>query len=544
MKSVKQFFRLLNISYVLLKHGLDEVVSETHLFRGLKYIVIFSPFRYTERRQKPRGIRVREALEELGPIFVKFGQVLSTRPDIIPEDIINELKRLQDQVPPFPGQLAVAMVEAALQQPLKDSFLVFDEQALASASVAQVHAATLLDGRKVVVKVLRPNIQQAIERDISLLKTIAKLANRYSKRARQFKPKEMVAEFEKALNFEMDLTREGANASQLRRNFAHSHLLYVPKICWEYSKNNILVMERIYGVPIHQINRLREQGYSLRKLAEICVEVFFTQVFRDCFFHADMHPGNLLVTKNTVGQPSLIAVDFGIMGSLSPEDQRYLAENFLAFFKRDYRRVAELHLKSGWLPPNTRVEEFEASIRSVCEPIFEQPIKEISIGKLLFRLFQTATEFQINIQPQLILLQKTLLNVEGLARELYPDLDLWQTARPILEKWMKTQVGPKAFLRKLKTYSPYFLEKLPDIPDLLYSALSKQASMDSVYSYGDMGDTGTGARHKGHRESVGFAANRLASHNARYLRYTVSLSILLGLSLAIIGILLLRGPNV
>ncbi len=482
MKPLNQFFRLLHISYVLLKHGLDEIVSETHLFRALRFIVIFSPFRYTEQRQKPRAIRIREALEELGPIFVKFGQLLSTRPDMLPEDILKELRLLQDRVPPFSGILAASLIETALQQPLDSCFQTFEKEALASASVAQVHAATLLDGRSVVVKVLRPKIQPLIKRDIALLKTIASLANRYSKRARRFKPKEIVFEFEKALTFELDLMREGANASQLRRNFAHSPLLYVPKIVWTYSKNNILVMERVYGVPINQIAFLKQQGYSLKKLAEICVEVFFTQVFRDCFFHADMHPGNLLVADNHPDKPSLIALDFGIMGSLSPADQRYLAENFLAFFKRDYRRVAELHLKSGWIPPNTRLDEFESSIRTVCEPMFEQPIKEVSVGKLLLRLFQTAEHFQINIQPQLILLQKTLLNVEGLARELYPDLDLWQTARPILEKWMKTQVGPRAFLRKLKSDSPYFLEKLPELPDLLFSALSRQGTWDSSYN--------------------------------------------------------------
>jgi ubiquinone biosynthesis protein len=522
MKRSYRFFRLIHISYVLLKHGLDEIVFETHLFRGLRFLVIFSPFRYTERRQKPRAIRIREALEELGPIFVKFGQVLSTRPDIIPEDIIKELRLLQDQVPPFSGELASSMIEKALEQPLDRVFQRFDSEALASASVAQVHAATLLDGNLVVVKVLRPHVRQRIEGDIALLKTIANLAHRYSKRAKQFKPREVVHEFEKSLLFELDLMREGANASQLRRNFTNSRLLYVPKIYWEFSKNNILVMERIYGIPIHQVNFLKLQGYHLKRLAEVCIEIFFTQVFRDCFFHADMHPGNLLVSKTSAENPSLIAIDFGIMGSLDPEDQRYLAENFLAFFKRDYRRVAELHLKSGWIPPHTRLDEFEASIRTVCEPMFERPMKEISIGQLLLRLFQTASQFEIIIQPQLILLQKTLLNIEGLARELYPDLDLWQTARPHLEKWMKTQVGPRAFLRKLKNDSPYYFEKLPELPDLLYRVLSKQLNEGSDYY---------DAAHDKHRQYHKMGEARTL--RTRYSFYNICFAFLLGFSLSI-----------
>jgi len=532
MKSIRQFARLLNISYVLLKHGLDEIVSETHLFRGLRFMVFFSPFRYTSTRQKPRAIRIREALEELGPIFVKFGQLLSTRPDIFPEDIIKELRLLQDQVPPFSGQLATRMVEAALGQPLDHYFQIFDKEALASASVAQVHAATLLDGRTVVVKVLRPHVQRIVQGDIALLKTIANLAQRYSKRARQFKPREIVFEFEKALTFELDLMREGANASQLRRNFTSSRLLYVPKIYWEFSKNNILVMERIYGIPIHQISFLKQQGFNLKKIAEACVEVFFTQVFRDCFFHADMHPGNLLVSQNSPQIPSLIAIDFGIMGSLNPADQRYLAENFLAFFKRDYRRVAELHLKSGWIPANTRLDEFEASIRTVCEPMFEQPIREISIGKLLLRLFQTAAQFEINIQPQLILLQKTLLNIEGLARALYPDLDLWQTARPLLENWMKTQVGPRAFFRELKNNSPYFLEKLPELPELLYRFLSKQATGSSEDGYAwhpkDL------QQQRGDSASSNYALNNASNLRTQYSFYTICVAFLLGISLSLI----------
>lgn len=534
MKALKPFFRLTYISYVLLKHGLDEIVFEAHLLPGLALLTRISPFRYTKQRQKPRGVRLREALEELGPIFVKLGQLLSTRPDIIPEDIIQELRLLQDKVPPFAGKMAIEMIETALLASLDHLFKKFDSEALASASVAQVHAATLWDGKEVVVKVLRPNVSQAIQKDIATLKTIAKLSNRYSKRARQFKPLELVLEFEKTLHFELDLMREGANASQLKRNFSNSTLLQVPKIYWEYSKNTVLVMERVYGIPIYQVSELKQQGFNLKKLAEVCVEVFFTQVFRDCFFHADMHPGNLRVASNNPMQPSLIAMDFGIMGSLNPDDQRYLAENFLALFKRDYRRVAELHLKSGWIPPHTNLVDFESSLRTVCEPMFERPIKEISIGQLLLRLFQTASEFQINIQPQLILLQKTLLNVEGLARTLYPELDLWQTAGPFLQKWMKTQVGPRAFLRKLRSESPHFLERLNDLPELLYSALFKDRFGDAAYyPVPRSGETSV--------VETAFREKTLARHQNLNAFYIICLAALLGFSMSVIVIFLMKG---
>lgn len=467
-----RLFRSLHISYVLLKYGMDEIVLATPFFRPLRFLILFSPSRYLGKHQKPRGERIRQALEELGPIFVKFGQVLSTRVDILPEDIIQELSRLQDRVPPFCGELARKLVEKDLGQPISIYFKEFDEIPLASASIAQVHRAMMLCGKEVVIKVLRPNIHKAIKRDVDLLKSIAKHCSRYWKRSRQFKPKEIVAEFEKSLIDELDLMREAANASQLRRNFQNSTLLYIPEIHWPLTKNNIMVMERIHGIPLHNVPVLVQQGFNPKQLAEMMVEVFFTQVFRDCFFHADMHPGNLFADLQNPKTPKIIAVDFGIMGSLGPTDQRYLAENFLAFFKRDYRRVAELHKESAWVPSFVRVDEFEASIRAVCEPIFERPLKEISFGTLLLRLFQTASRFHVEIQPQLILLQKTLLNVEGLGRRLYPDLDIFTTARPILEKWMKTQIGMSATLRKIKLHAPYWLEKLPDIPNLLYAALS------------------------------------------------------------------------
>ncbi len=476
MKKIPQLFRLLYISYVLLKHGLDEVVLATHLFRSLRFLIYFSPSRWNGKSKKPRGIRIREALEELGPIFIKFGQMLSTRMDILPDDIAEELVKLQDQVPPFSGDKAKKIVEAALNKPIHEAFLNFTIEPLASASVAQVHAATLLDGQDVVVKVLRPKIHKIIQRDVALMQTMANLAEHYWKGAKRFKPKEIIYEFRKSIHEELDLMCEAANASQLRRNFKNSDLLYIPKIHWPLTKNNILVMERIYGTPISNIPLLNQQGVNLKLLAENGVKIFFTQVFRDCFFHADMHPGNILVSTETPQTPKYIAVDFGIVGTLGPRDQRYLAENFLAFFKRDYRRVAELHVESGWIPKNIRVDEFESAIRTVCEPIFERPLKDISFGHTLLRLFQTASKFDMNIQPQFTLLQKTLINVEGLGRQLYPDLDLWHTAKPVLESWMKNQVGAKALLRQIRLNGPYWLEKLPLMPELIYKALHNAAN--------------------------------------------------------------------
>lgn len=475
MRSLKRFFRLLYINYILLKYGLDEIVLETHLFRPLRFLFYFSPTRWRKIRRVSRGQRIREALETLGPIFVKFGQLLSTRLDFVPDDIVKQLVLLQDKVPPFSGITAERIISHALGIPLEQAFQSFDTTPLASASVAQVHAATLPDGRTVVVKVLRPNVNKIIQRDVSLLKSIASLANRYWKASRQFKPIEIVKEFEKYLKDELDLMREAANASQLRRNFKDSPLLYVPEIHWPLTKNNILVMERVYGIPIANIEQLRQHGINLKLLAERCVEIFFIQAFRDCFFHADMHPGNIWVSLNTPESPQCIAMDFGIMGTLGPTDQRYLAENFLAFFKRDYRRVAELHRESGWVANDIRIDEFEAAIRTVCEPIFEKPLKDVSFGNMLLRLFQTATRFKVNIQPQLTLLQKTLLNVEGLGRQLYPELDLWNTAKPLLEKWMRTQIGPSALLKKMKSNSPYWMEKLPDLPGFLYRIMSDMA---------------------------------------------------------------------
>lgn len=475
MKTIKRFFRLIYISFILLKYGLDEIVLATHLFRPLRFLIIFSPTRWRKIHYVPRGVRIREALEALGPIFVKFGQTLSTRIDALPPDIIRELIKLQDKVPPFSGITAERIISHALGEPVEKVFRSFDSTPLASASIAQVHAATTLDGSSVVVKVLRPNVDKMIERDVSLLKSIAFLAHKYWKPSRQFKPREIVREFEHSLLAELDLNREAANASSLRRNFKDSSLLYIPAIYWPLTKNNILVMERVYGIPIGNIEHLKQRGINLKILAERGVEIFFTQVFRDCFFHADMHPGNIWVATDNPESPQYIVMDFGIMGTLNQKDQRYIAENFLAFFKRDYKRVAELHRESGWIPKNTRLDEFEAAIRTVCEPMFERPLKDISFGLLLVQLFRVARQFKIEIQPQLILLQKTLLNVESLGRQLYPELNLWTTAKPTLERWMKTQVGPKAFIRKVKEHIPFWMEQLPTLPSLSHRLLAALA---------------------------------------------------------------------
>ena len=461
-----QLLRLLHINWVLVRNGLDEVILATHLFRPIRFLGYLAPWHWFVRKT-PRAIRVRKTLEDLGPIFVKFGQILSTRQDLLPEDIAEELARLQDRVAPFPGERARNIVETAFQQPIEEIFQEFDEHPLASASIAQVHAAELKSGEDVVVKVLRPGVEKLIGRDVSLLRYIAGLAERYWREGRRLRPREIVGEFEKSLYDELDLLREAANASQLRRNFSDTGLLHVPEVYWAYCRPNVMTMERIYGIPVNDLAALHRAGVDLKSLSERGVEIFFTQVFRHNFFHADMHPGNIFVSP----QGQYMAVDFGIMGTLNPEDQRYLAENFLAFFRRDYHRVAELHVESEWVPQGTRIDEFEAAIRCVCEPIFERPLKEISFGQLLLRLFQTARRFNMEVQPQLVLLQKTLLNIEGLGRQLYPDLDLWQTAKPFLERWMNEQVGPRAFLGRMRHSLPEWSERLPEIPELLHRTL-------------------------------------------------------------------------
>jgi ubiquinone biosynthesis protein len=471
-----QLLRLIHINFILIKHGLDEVILATHLFRPLRFLGYAMPWRWVRRQQVPTGQRIREALVDLGPIFVKFGQILSTRRDLLPPDLAEELSYLQDRVPPFPGSDARAIVEKAYGQPLETVFAEFDSEPLASASIAQVHAARLLDGRDVVVKVVRPGIERVINRDLQLMYTVARLAQRYWPQGHRLRPVEVVQEFDKTIHDELDLMREAANASQLRRNFQGSELLYVPDVYWPGTRANVMVTERIRGIPISNIPALKSAGVNLQVLAERGVEIFFTQVFRDSFFHADMHPGNIFVNPEHTESPQYLAVDFGIIGTLNPVDHRYLAENFLAFFNRDYRRVAELHVESGWVPQGTRVDEFEAAIRTVCEPIFERPLGEISFGALLMRLFQTGRRFNMEIQPQLVLLQKTLLNIEGLGRQLYPDLDLWTTAKPYMEHWMREQLGPQAVMKKLRRELPKWGEELPMLPARLSEAVEEAAA--------------------------------------------------------------------
>jgi ubiquinone biosynthesis protein len=466
--------RLIQIQRVLLKHGLDEFVRATHLYRPLRFIFFLSPDVWFERRRSAnRGERLRLALQELGPIFVKFGQAVSTRRDLLPEDIAVELAKLQDRVPPFPGAVARAAVEKAHGRSVTETFAAFDETPLAAASIAQVHAAKLLDGTEVVVKVLRPGMREVIQRDLEVLYALARLAHRYWSESRRLRPIEVVAEYEKTILDELDLMREAANASQLKRNFAGSDLLYVPEVYWDYCRINVMVIERIHGVPISDMERLNAVGANIPLLAENGVRIFFTQVFRHNFFHADMHPGNIFVMVNDPGNPRYAAIDFGIMGTLDPRDQNYLAENFLAVFDRDYRRVALLHVESGWVPPDTRVDEMESAIRTVLEPIFDRPLQDVSFGNILVRLFEISRRFNMQIQPQLILLQKTLLNVEGLGRDLYPQLDIWKTASPILREWMRERVGLRQVFRNLRTQLPELLEAARALPSLLKAAVHR-----------------------------------------------------------------------
>jgi ubiquinone biosynthesis protein len=469
-------WRLLEIQRVLVRHSLDDFVAATHLFRPLRFLLYLLPWNWFPRdRHEPRGVRLRLALEELGPIFVKFGQALSTRPDLLPADIAVELAKLQDQVPPFPGTEARAIIDRAYGRPLAEVFASFDEQALAAASIAQVHAATLRSGQEVVVKVLRPDMAQIIGRDLEVLHALAALAQRYWVEGRRLRPMEVVREYEKTVLDELDLMREAANTAQLKRNFAGSSLLYVPEVYWDFCRVNVMVMERIHGVPISDVARLRSLKTNIPKLAENGVEIFFTQVFRHNFFHADMHPGNIFVLVEDPENPRYAAVDFGIVGTLSPRDQYYLAENFLAFFDRDYHRVAKLHVESGWVPPETRVDEFESAVRTVCEPIFNKPLKDISFGQVLLRLFEAARRFNMEIQPQLVLLQKTLLNIEGLGRQLYPELDLWKTAQPIMREWMRERVSGRAIVDRLRTQLPELAEAAKTLPQLVQGMIQQAA---------------------------------------------------------------------
>ncbi len=483
MRYITRGFRFLHIYFVLVRYGFDQVILATPWFYPIRFLAYLNPFNWRANKSKSHGERIRLILQELGPIYVKFGQVLSTRRDLLPDDIAEELAKLQDNVAPFPGEQAQKIVEKTYNKNLNDIFDDFRLVPAASASIAQVHFATLKTGEKVAVKILRPGVKNIIQQDIDLLYLLASLVERYWSEGKRLHPKEIIKEFEHSLLDELDLMREAANASQLRRNFKDYEKLHVPEIYWDYCHHNVLVMERISGIPVTDMNALKQHNVNLQRLAERGVEIFFTQVFRDCFFHADMHPGNIFVSQDNVDDPQYIAVDFGIMGTLSPEDQRYLAENLLAFFKRDYRRVAELHIESGWIPPTVRIDEFESAIRTVCEPVIERPLIEISFARLIIRLFQTAKRFQMEVQPQLILLQKTLFNVEGLGRQLYPELDLWATAQPFLEKWIKKQIGPQAFLRKFRDHGPFLLEKLPEFPEMVYNLLqdtSKNQRMQQI----------------------------------------------------------------
>jgi len=471
MASRQTIYRLIGIQRVLVKYGLDDLIKEMHLLRPLRFIFYLAP----RRRDKsaPLGERIRLALEELGPIFIKFGQAMSTRRDLLPADIADELAKLQDEVPPFPAEEAIAILDEAYGKPVTEVFERFDSEPFAAASIAQVHTAKLPEGHEVIVKLLRPGVQEVIERDIEVLKFLAGLADRYWQHGKRLRPLEVVDEYESTIIDELDLMREAANAAQLKRNFAGSDMLYVPEIYWDFCRPEVMVQERIYGIPISDMDALREAGANIQLLAENGVEIFFTQVFRHNFFHADMHPGNIFVIATDPDNPRYAAVDFGIVGTLSPSDQRYLAENFLAFFDRDYHRIAKLHLESGWVPEGTRVDQLESAVRTVCEPIFNKPLAEISFAQVLMRLFRVAKRFDVEIQPQMILLHKTLFNIEGLGRELYPQLDLWKTAHPVMKKWMSEQVGPEAMLNDMRALMPQLREVLKDLPAAIRYLASK-----------------------------------------------------------------------
>jgi len=476
---MRRLFRGAFIVWTALRYGLDELVLTSFQKPWLRVLArIVSIGRNLDA---PRGQRLREALERLGPIFVKFGQVLSTRRDLMPPDIADELAKLQDRVPPFSSDVAVATIERAFRKPVAEIFSEFEREPVASASIAQVHFAKLRDRdgheREVAVKVLRPGMRPAIEKDLSLMRMMASWVEGLSADGKRLKPREVVAEFDKYLHDELDLVREAASAAQLRRNMEGLNLVLIPEMFWDYCQSEVIVMERMKGIPISQTARLREAGIDMKKLARDGVTIFFTQVFRDGFFHADMHPGNIFISTDPATFGRYISLDFGIVGTLTEYDKEYLAQNFTAFFRRDYKRVAELHIESGWVPPQTRVDELESAIRAVCEPYFDRPLKEISLGMVLLRLFQTSRRFQVEIQPQLVLLQKTLLNIEGLGRELDPELDLWSTAKPFLEKWMANQIGPRRLWEELKNQAPRYAKLLPELPRLLHDYLTQRPGL-------------------------------------------------------------------
>lgn len=465
-------FRFIQIAYAALRYRVDLFVPRDQLPRGVRLLLCFTALLPAPKLS--RGERLRLFLESLGPVFIKFGQLLSTRPDLIAEDIVQELDKLQDNVPPFASDTCQSIIEASLGASIAEVFDDFDPEPLASASIAQVHTATLKANRKqVVIKVVRPGLESTIEKDIALMLVLARLLQRFNIDGRRLRPEEVVEEYRHTILDELNLQREAANASQLRRHFANSELIYIPEVYWDFTRRNVMVMERIYGIPVTNIDELREQNTNMKVLAERGVEIFFTQVFTYNFFHADMHPGNIFVSRANPEQPQYIAVDFAIVGSLSHDDQYYMARNLLAIFRRDYRLVAELHVQSGWVPEDTPIHEFETAIRTVCEPIFEKPLKDISFGHIVLTLFQTARRFDMQVQPQLVLLQKTLLNIEGLGRQLYPELDLWQTAHPFLEKWTQERFHPKTIWQQLKRYGPEVMEQIPQMPHNLLDTLDQ-----------------------------------------------------------------------
>jgi ubiquinone biosynthesis protein len=473
---LRVLLRLVRIQRTLVRHGLVSFTAGTPLYRPLQVLRLLSPWTWLQRdSQGSRGARLRLALEELGPVFVKFGQAVSTRRDLLPPDIADELVKLQDAVPPFDGAVAQQLVVEALGKPLNDVFSQFDQKPLAAASIAQVHVATLVDGSDVVVKVLRPGMRERIGQDLEVMYALAGLVDRWSTEGRRLRPLEVVREYERTILDELDLMREAANATQLKRNFEGSSLLHVPAVHWPLCRDNVMVMERIRGIQIGEVDRLRELGTDMRKLSESGVAIFFTQVFRHNFFHADMHPGNIFVLADDPANPRYAAVDFGIIGTLDPRDRNYLAENFLAVFRRDYRKVATLHIESGWVPATARVDEMESAIRTICEPIFDKPLKDISFGVVLLRLFEALRRFDGRIQPQLILLQKTLFNIEGLGRQLYPDLDILKTANPILVEWMREQRHPVAVAKRLWKHMPDVLGALEGLPSALRYAVESRS---------------------------------------------------------------------
>ncbi len=470
-----RYFRLLHIFWVFLWFRLDDFIAERKAFKPLHTLIKVAMC--WRRPQQNQGVRLRLALEKLGPIFVKFGQMLSTRRDLLPQDVADELAKLQDQVPPFDYAAVQASIEAAFGAPIHSIFPVFEQTPVASASVAQVHFAELADGKEVAVKVLRPSIDQIIHRDIALLKLLAWLLQAVSSEGKRLKPQEIVGEFARHTEHELDLTLEAANCSQLARNFTDKRLL-IPEVYWDFCRKQVMTMQRMYGTPVSQIDALRASGINITQLAHDGVEIFFTQVFRDGFFHADMHPGNIQVVTEGPHKGKFIALDFGIMGALSDTDKYYLARNFLAFFNRDYRDVAMAHIESGWVPVDTNADELETNIRAICEPIFDKPLKDISFGRTLLSLFQMSRRFGVVIQPQLVMLQKTLLNIEGLGRDLDPNIDLWQSAKPFLNRWMSEQVGWRSVVKNLKKELPFIVQYAPQMPRLVHQFLNQQTQAE------------------------------------------------------------------